>query len=78
MPRARRSKGLSANAPGMRAAICIRLSRETEESTSPERQRAACEALCEARGWQVIAAEEDRTEYRERRGVWGSGGSGRV
>ncbi|WP_326611721.1 recombinase family protein [Streptomyces scopuliridis] len=43
----------------MRAAIYIRLSRETEESTSPERQRAACEALCKARGWKVIAAEED-------------------
>ncbi|MGP3969429.1 recombinase family protein [Streptomyces sp. 6N223] len=43
----------------MRAAIYVRLSRETEESTSPERQRAACEALCEARGWTVVAVEED-------------------
>ncbi|MET9929739.1 MULTISPECIES: recombinase family protein [unclassified Streptomyces] len=43
----------------MRAAIYVRLSRETENSTSPERQRAACEALCAARGWQVIAVEED-------------------
>ncbi|PHQ48869.1 hypothetical protein BLA24_27805 [Streptomyces cinnamoneus] len=59
MPRARRPKGVAANAPGMRAAVYVRLSRETEESTSPERQRAACEALCQARGWQVIAVEED-------------------
>ncbi|MEU1298872.1 recombinase family protein [Streptomyces shenzhenensis] len=34
----------------MRAAIYVCLSRETGESTSPERQRAACEALCQARG----------------------------
>ncbi|WP_234542476.1 recombinase family protein [Streptomyces shenzhenensis] len=43
----------------MRAAIYVRLSRETDETTSPERQRAACEALCEARGWEVIVVEED-------------------
>ncbi|QHC25962.1 recombinase family protein [Streptomyces sp. GS7] len=59
MPRARRRKGVSADAPGMRAALYVRLSRETEESTSPERQRAACEALCEARGWKIVAIEED-------------------
>src|SRR5919197_5315328 len=59
MPRARRAKGVSASASGLRAAIYVRLSRETEESTSPERQRAACEALCKARGWKVIAVEED-------------------
>lgn len=59
MPRARRRKGVPASAPGMRAAIYVRLSRETDETTSPERQRAACEALCEARGWNVIVAEED-------------------
>ncbi|MEU1178179.1 recombinase family protein [Streptomyces sp. NPDC005820] len=59
MPRARRRKGVPADAPGMRAAIYIRLSRETDETTSPERQRAACEALCEARGWDVIFVEED-------------------
>ncbi|MGW0117644.1 recombinase family protein [Streptomyces sp. NPDC003327] len=59
MPRARRPKGVPANASGMRAALYVRLSRETENSTSPERQRAACEALCAARGWQVIAVEED-------------------
>ncbi|WP_323178096.1 recombinase family protein [Streptomyces sp. NBC_00847] len=59
MPRARRRKGVPASAPGMRAAIYVRLSRETDETTSPERQRAACEALCEARGWEVVAAEED-------------------
>ncbi|MFV2119072.1 recombinase family protein [Streptomyces sp. Act-28] len=43
----------------MRAAVYVRLSRGTEESTSPERQRAACEALCTARGWQVVRVEED-------------------
>ncbi len=43
----------------MRAAIYVRLSRDTDESTSPERQRAACEAICEARGWEVVAVEED-------------------
>ncbi|MFJ2114401.1 recombinase family protein [Streptomyces sp. NPDC087850] len=43
----------------MRAVLYVRLSRDTEESTSPERQRAACEALCEARGWSVAAIEED-------------------
>ncbi|MER5769838.1 recombinase family protein [Streptomyces sp. NPDC001985] len=59
LPRARRSKGVSASAPGLRAAIYIRLSRETDESTSPERQRAACEALCQARGWNIVALEED-------------------
>ncbi|MER6097761.1 recombinase family protein [Streptomyces sp. NPDC001728] len=59
MPRARRPKGVPADASGMRAAIYVRLSRETEESTSPERQRAACEALCQARGWKVISVEED-------------------
>ncbi|WP_106969520.1 recombinase family protein [Streptomyces bikiniensis] len=42
----------------MRAAIYVRLSRETENSTSPERQRAACEALCAARGRQVVAVED--------------------
>ncbi|MDX2295740.1 MULTISPECIES: recombinase family protein [Streptomyces] len=59
LPRARRPKGVSADAPGMRAALYVRLSRETENSTSPERQRAACEALCAARGWQVVVVEED-------------------
>lgn len=59
LPRARHRKGVPASAPGMRAALYVRLSRETEESTSPERQRAACEALCEARGWKTVAIEED-------------------
>ncbi|ROR42707.1 recombinase family protein [Kitasatospora cineracea] len=59
MPRARRPKGVPAGTTGLRAAIYVRLSRETEETTSPERQRAACEALCQARGWTVVAVEED-------------------
>lgn len=60
MPRAQRRKGTPVTTgPGMRAAIYVRLSRDTDESTSPERQRAACEALCDARGWEVVAVEED-------------------
>lgn len=59
VPRARRPNGVSASAPGMRAAIHVRLSRETENSTSPERQRAVCEALCTARGRHVTAVVED-------------------
>nr|WP_243876495.1 recombinase family protein [Streptomyces sp. 846.5] len=50
---------MTANASGLRAAIYVRLSRETEETTSPERQRAACEQLCKARGWDVVFVEED-------------------
>ncbi|MCA1007022.1 recombinase family protein [Rhodococcus hoagii] len=42
-----------------RALIVVRLSRMTDESTSPERQRAACEQLCAARGWEVVGVAED-------------------
>lgn len=59
LPRERRRKGVAANAPGPRAAIYVRLSRETEETTSPERQRAACEQIGKARGWDVVFVEED-------------------
>ena len=59
MPRARRRKGLPAGAPGMRAALYVRPSRETDETTSPERRRAAREALSEARCRQAVATEED-------------------
>ncbi|MEU5853050.1 recombinase family protein [Saccharopolyspora shandongensis] len=52
----------------MRAAIYVRLSRDTDESTSPQRQRDACKALCEARGWSVVVVEEDIDVAREDRG----------
>ena len=43
----------------LRALIVVRLSRLTDESTSPERQREACEQLCESRGWTVVGIAED-------------------
>ena len=43
----------------MRALIVIRLSRFTEESTSVGRQREACDALCRARGFDVVGVAED-------------------
>ncbi len=43
----------------MRALICVRLSRLTDESTSPERQLAKCREVCAARGWEVIGVAED-------------------
>lgn len=42
-----------------RAAIYVRLSRDTDATTSPERQRADCIALAEQRGWEVAFIEED-------------------
>lgn len=35
------------------------MSRLTDESTSPERQREACERLCAERGWEVVDTAED-------------------
>lgn len=43
----------------LRALVVVRLSRLTDESTSPERQREACEQLCDARGWTVVGVAED-------------------
>lgn len=43
----------------LRALVVVRLSRLTDESTSPERQREACEQLCESRGWTVVGVAED-------------------
>ncbi|MGI5436099.1 recombinase family protein [Streptomyces shenzhenensis] len=60
----------------MRAAIYVCLSRETGESTSPERQRAACEALCQARGWDVVAVEEDSDISGYSRGLAAQASSG--
>jgi site-specific DNA recombinase len=58
MPRVRRDKGVAADTPDLRAAIYVRLSRETEETTSPERQREACLQVCKARGWELVFVEE--------------------
>lgn len=43
----------------MRAAIYIRLSQESETTTSPERQRALCSAYATARGWTLTGTFED-------------------
>ncbi|WP_308817766.1 recombinase family protein [Pseudonocardia alni] len=43
----------------MRALILIRLSRVTDVTTSPERQRQACERYCQERGWPVVGIAED-------------------
>ena len=43
----------------LRALIVVRLSRETEATTSPERQVAACVALCKERGYEVVGVADD-------------------
>jgi site-specific DNA recombinase len=43
----------------VRALICIRLSRSTDATTSPERQLAKCKELCEQRGYEVVGVAED-------------------
>lgn len=43
----------------MRALIVVRLSRVTDATTSPERQIAACEELCAARGYEVVGVAQD-------------------
>lgn len=43
----------------MKAAICVRLSKDTDTSTSIERQREACQDVCEARGLAVADVYED-------------------
>ena len=43
----------------MRALLCVRLSRLTDETTSPERQLVKCRELCEQRGWEVVGLAED-------------------
>ncbi|OZE26572.1 recombinase family protein [Rhodococcus sp. 05-2254-6] len=42
-----------------KALVVVRLSRMTDESTSPERQRRTCEELCSSRGYDVIGVAED-------------------
>ncbi|WP_433032777.1 recombinase family protein [Actinomycetospora sp. CA-053990] len=44
---------------GKRALIVVRLSRMTEASTSPERQREVCERFCADRGYRVVGVAED-------------------
>lgn len=59
LPRVRRKAANAGNARGLRAAIYVRLSRETDESTSPERQLAECREYCKRHGWEVVILEED-------------------
>lgn len=42
-----------------RALVVIRLSRVTDATTSPERQREACLELCKKRGYEVVGTAED-------------------
>ncbi len=46
-------------ADSTRVAGYVRLSRETDSSTSPERQRALIAGLCQARGWELVDVFED-------------------
>lgn len=46
----------------MRAFGYVRLSKDTEEATSPQRQRAKIEALCTERGWELLQTFEDIDE----------------
>jgi site-specific DNA recombinase len=43
----------------LRALIVIRLSRKTEATTSPERQREVCEKVCRERGYEVVGKAVD-------------------
>jgi hypothetical protein len=43
----------------LRALIELRLSNETEETTSPDRQREQDEAYCGIRGWDIVGVCED-------------------
>jgi DNA invertase Pin-like site-specific DNA recombinase len=46
----------------VRAFGYVRLSKDTEEATSPQRQRAKIEALCKERGWELLQTFEDIDE----------------
>ncbi|MET8339293.1 recombinase family protein [Streptosporangium canum] len=59
LPRMRRKVVGTGTARGLRAAIYVRLSRETDESTSPERQLAECREYCKRHGWEIVIVEED-------------------
>jgi DNA invertase Pin-like site-specific DNA recombinase len=43
----------------MRAAIYVRLSEETETTTSPARQRQLCQSYADHKGWTVVSVIED-------------------
>jgi site-specific DNA recombinase len=43
----------------LRALLVVRLSKLTEQSTSPERQQEVCEELCRQRGWVPVAVCSD-------------------
>jgi DNA invertase Pin-like site-specific DNA recombinase len=43
----------------MRAFGYVRLSKETEDTTSPQRQRGRIKTLCEDRGWELLEVFED-------------------
>ncbi|WP_190856061.1 recombinase family protein [Actinomadura sp. RB99] len=49
----------AARTTGERVVIYVRLSRETEESTSVERQEALCRAFATFKGWDVVAVLSD-------------------
>lgn len=53
----------------MRAVIYTRLSRDTEASTSIERQKQACQRVCEERGWEVVYTAEDVDVSATKRGI---------
>ncbi|MHC5263597.1 recombinase family protein [Streptomyces sp. UC4497] len=42
-----------------RALIVVRLTNETEATTSPERQHKECAAYCAERGWDVVGTARD-------------------
>ncbi|MFI1914557.1 recombinase family protein [Nocardia sp. NPDC020380] len=50
---------MSVQVAPLRALIVVRLSRLTDESTSPERQLSECSKLCADRGYEVVGVAED-------------------
>ncbi|WP_084028514.1 recombinase family protein [Corynebacterium sp. NML98-0116] len=54
----------------VRAVIVTRLSRETENSTSIERQEKDCREKCKAEGWQVVGVAKDVNVSAGRRNPW--------
>ncbi|WP_223291308.1 recombinase family protein [Gordonia malaquae] len=70
--------GESENRPEkQRALMVVRLSRETEATTSPERQLKDCEELCAERGYEVVGVAEDlnvsaavKPQERPKLGAW--------
>lgn len=58
MSAALRRRSKSAAGP-LRAAVYVRLSKETEASTSPERQLEACRSTISAKGWEEVDVFQD-------------------